>query len=89
MRRSGLLLALLAQIALAAPPVITELRPRGAELGRPFTLVLNGRNIGEGARVISDMPASWTLVTSRWPLRLRNLKTSAPSTAITVISPAM
>jgi len=56
------LIAVLAQAALAATPVITELRPRGAEIGRPFTLTLVGRNIGEGARVTSTLPASFTLV---------------------------
>ena len=54
--------AILAQVALAASPVITELRPRGAEIGRPFTLTLVGRNIPDGARVISTAPASFTLV---------------------------
>jgi hypothetical protein len=42
--------------------VIAELRPRGAEIGRPFTLTAIGRNIGEGARVISTLPATFTLV---------------------------
>ena len=41
-----------AHAAFAAAPVITELKPRGAEIGRPFTLTAIGRNIGEGARVI-------------------------------------
>ena len=45
--------------ASAATPVLTELRPRGAMLGRPFTLTLMGRNLGEGARVTSTMPASF------------------------------
>ncbi|HEY1339283.1 MAG TPA: hypothetical protein VGF59_17340 [Bryobacteraceae bacterium] len=47
--------------ALAAPPAITELKPRGAEIGRPFTLTAIGRNIGDGAHVISTLPASFTL----------------------------
>ena len=42
--------------------MITELKPRGAEIGRPFTLTAIGRNLGEGARVISTLPASFTLV---------------------------
>ncbi|HXB70937.1 MAG TPA: PPC domain-containing protein [Candidatus Acidoferrales bacterium] len=58
-----LVLAVLAsQAAFAAAPVITELRPRGAEIGRPFTLTLVGRNLGEGARVNSSLPAAFTLV---------------------------
>jgi hypothetical protein len=45
---------------LAAAPVITELQPRGAQLGRPFTLTVVGREIPEGARIWSTMPASFT-----------------------------
>jgi hypothetical protein len=63
MMRLGWLLAFVAQAALAATPLITEIRPRGAEIGRPFTLTVVGRNIGDGARVISTLPASLTLVT--------------------------
>jgi hypothetical protein len=51
-----------AQCAIAAAPVITELRPRGAEIGRPFMLTAVGRNLGEGARIVSTLPASFTLV---------------------------
>jgi len=47
---------------MAATPVITELKPRGAELGRPFILTAMGRNLGEGARIVSTLPASFTLV---------------------------
>jgi Bacterial pre-peptidase C-terminal domain len=50
--------------ALAATPVITELKPRGAEMGRPFTLTAVGRNLAEGARVTTTLPASFTLVTT-------------------------
>ena len=59
------LLLLLASHAFAAAPVITELRPRGAELGRPFTLTAIGRNLGEGARISSTMPASFTSVVAQ------------------------
>jgi Bacterial pre-peptidase C-terminal domain len=51
------------QAAFAASPVLTELKPRGAEIGRPFTLTAVGRNIAEGARVTTTLPASFTLVT--------------------------
>lgn len=44
----------------AAAPIISELRPRGAERGRPFTLTVVGRNLIEGARVRSTMPAHFT-----------------------------
>jgi hypothetical protein len=53
---------LVTQAAFAAAPVITELRPRGAEIGRPFTLTAMGRNLGEGAKVTSTLPASFTAV---------------------------
>jgi hypothetical protein len=44
----------------AGSPVLTELQPRGAERGRPFTLTVIGRDIPEGATVSSNMPASFT-----------------------------
>ena len=52
--------ALAASGLFAAAPVITELQPRGAQRGRPFTLAVVGRDIPEGARVSSTMPASFT-----------------------------
>src|ERR1019366_3259045 len=58
------LAAFAVQAALAATPAITELRPRGAEIGRPFTLTAVGRNLAEGARVTTTLPASFTLVTN-------------------------
>jgi hypothetical protein len=64
MMRHTCLAALAAQAAFAAAPVITELKPRGAEIGRPFTLTLVGRNIGEGTRISSPLPASFTAVTT-------------------------
>jgi hypothetical protein len=42
------------------PPTIGELRPRGAQKGRPFMLTIEGRGLGEGASVISNLPASFT-----------------------------
>jgi hypothetical protein len=59
MRRRWLA-ALAASPLLAAAPVITELQPRGAQRGRPFTLTVLGRDIPEGARVWSPMPAAFT-----------------------------
>jgi len=59
----GVLFAVLAvPTAFAASPVLTELRPRGAEAGRPFTLTFMGRNLGESAQVISSLPATFTPV---------------------------
>lgn len=52
---------------LSAAPVITELQPRGAERGKPFTLLVVGRDIGDGARVSSTMPATFTPVVRSEP----------------------
>jgi hypothetical protein len=49
---------------LAGPPLITELQPRGAERGRTFLLTIVGRDIPDGARIWSTMPASFTPVTA-------------------------
>ncbi|MEO5742712.1 MAG: hypothetical protein ABIS29_19160, partial [Vicinamibacterales bacterium] len=56
---------------LSAQPVITELQPRGAQKGRPFTLTLTGRNLGEGAKIRSTLPATFTLLTPELPPQLR------------------
>jgi hypothetical protein len=50
---------------LAAQPVITDLQPRGAQQGRPFTLTLAGRNLGEGATIRSSMPATFTALATQ------------------------
>ncbi|HEU0119261.1 MAG TPA: PPC domain-containing protein [Bryobacteraceae bacterium] len=47
----------------AAPPVINELQPRGAQKGRPFTLTIAGQNLGEGAVLLSSLPATFTPLT--------------------------
>ena len=52
---------------LCAQPVITDMQPRGAQKGKPFTLTLTGRNLGEGARIRSTLPASFTLLTPDQP----------------------
>src|SRR6267143_2368535 len=59
--------SLVPALTLSAQPVITELRPRGAQEGKPFTLTLAGRNLGEGAKIRSTMPASFTLLTPDQP----------------------
>ena len=43
-----------------AQPVITDLQPRGAQKGRPFTLTVLGRDLTEGARIESTLPATFT-----------------------------
>ena len=55
-----LLLWILTAGICAAQPVITDLQPRGAQKGRPFTLTLLGRDLGEGARIESTLPATFT-----------------------------
>src|ERR1700692_3523536 len=57
-----LLPLILAAAALGAQPVITDLQPQGVQKGRPFTLTLTGRNLGEGAKIRSSMPATFTLL---------------------------
>jgi hypothetical protein len=49
--------------SLSAQPVITDVQPHGAQKGKPFTLTLAGRNLGEGVKIRSTMPASFTLLT--------------------------
>jgi hypothetical protein len=56
------LLLILAAAALGAQPVISDLQPRGVQRGRPFTLTLTGRNLGDGAKIRSSMPATFTLL---------------------------
>jgi len=56
------LLLVLAAASLGAQPVIIDLQPRGVQKGRPFTLTLTGRNLGEGAKIRSNMPATFTLL---------------------------
>src|SRR5262245_5625170 len=51
---------LLASSLYAAAPVLTELRPRGAQKCRPFTLTVVGTSLGEGASVVSTLPATFT-----------------------------
>jgi hypothetical protein len=53
-------LYMLAAALCAAQPSITDLQPRGAQRGRPFTLTLIGRDLGEGARIESTLPATFT-----------------------------
>ncbi len=53
-------LLLLSTCLFAASPVISELQPRGAERGRPFTLTIAGRNLTEGVKIVSGLPATFT-----------------------------
>jgi hypothetical protein len=67
MIKQAALLALLSAAWSWAAPTIVELRPRGAELGRPFKLTLIGRDIPQGARIWSTMPASFTPILPNEP----------------------
>ncbi len=51
---------LLPALLFAGPPTIDDLRPRGAQKGRPFKLVIVGRDLGSGAKVHSSLPATFT-----------------------------
>ena len=51
----------------AAPPAITELQPRGTQKGRPFQLTVVGQNLGEGATIVSSLPATFTPLGSTKP----------------------
>lgn len=57
-------LLLLAATLFAAPPTITELQPRGAQKGRPFTLTFVGKDLAEGPSVLSTLPATFTPLAS-------------------------
>ena len=67
---------LVSTLSLSAQPVITDLQPRGAQKGKPFTLTLAGRNLGEGAKIRSTMPASFTLVTPDQPALMQSGSTA-------------
>ena len=54
------IILLLAAGACFAQPVITDLQPRGAQKGRPFTLTVLGRDLTEGMRIESTLPATFT-----------------------------
>jgi hypothetical protein len=58
---------MISALSLSAQPVITDLQPRGVQKGKPFTLTLTGRNLAEGAKIRSTMPASFTLLTPDQP----------------------
>jgi hypothetical protein len=55
-----LMLCFLWVAALAAEPLITRLEPRGVQRGKPFMLTVSGRGLGEGAKIWSTMPATFT-----------------------------
>jgi hypothetical protein len=57
------LILILPCIACAAAPALTELLPRGAQQGKTFTLTLTGRELLEGSKIITTLPATFTPLT--------------------------
>ena len=55
---------LLCHAAIAVSPVLTELQPRGMQKGKTITLTLVGRNLNEGAQVVTSLPAILTPLTA-------------------------
>ena len=55
---------LVCQTALAAGPVLTELRPRGAQQGKTFTLTLIGRELPAGSKIVTTLPGIFTPLTA-------------------------
>ncbi len=56
-----------AAMAWALPPTVTDLKPRGAQKGRPFKLTLVGRDLTEVIRIHSTLPASFTALSPEEP----------------------
>lgn len=64
MRRTACWIALcLCGAAQGAAPLLTELQPRGAQQGKTITLTLTGRELLEGSKIISTLPAVFTPLT--------------------------
>jgi len=49
--------------ASAAAPMLTELEPHGAQHGKSFSLTLVGKDLAEGALILSNLPAVFTPLT--------------------------
>ena len=58
-----LLILLSAVMLQAAPPVLQELSPRGAQRGKNFTLYLRGDALVQNARIETTLPASFSRLT--------------------------
>ena len=54
---------LVCQTAFAAGPVLTSLQPRGAQQGKTFTLTVAGRDLPEGSKIVTTLPAVFTPLT--------------------------
>lgn len=55
-----LLLGIIAAGLCMAQPLLTDLEPRGVQKGRPFKLTVIGKDLGEGAKIESTLPATFT-----------------------------
>ncbi len=86
--RLGLLLALALCPAsvTAAPPVLTNLTPRGAERGKPVEVVVAGANLTPAAKLLLPFPATQTLLPDAKPnpAQLRFQLTVDPSVPLGV-----
>ncbi|MBI3680650.1 MAG: PPC domain-containing protein [Acidobacteria bacterium] len=47
---------------LAAPPLLTTLEPWGAQRGKAFVLTLGGNGLMAGAKIVTTLPATFTLM---------------------------
>jgi len=65
--RLPITLLLAASWLYAAAPVINELRPRGAQKGRPLTLTVIGTALGQGPTIFSTLPATFTALAPEKP----------------------
>lgn len=61
LKRAALILAVCCTAY--AGPVLTELKPRGAQRGKAFTLILAGKDLTPGAQIVSSLPATFTPLT--------------------------
>jgi hypothetical protein len=61
--RSFVTALLFAHAMLAAGPVLTELRPRGAQKGKAVAITLVGTNLDAGAQIITTLPGAFTPLT--------------------------
>ena len=70
----------LAATAIAAPPSLTEIAPRGAQQGKTLTVTLSGRDLAEGSKILSTLPAIFTPLTPTMKglTYLLELKADAP-----------
>jgi len=52
-----------ATVFAAGPPVLTDVQPRGAQIGKTLTLTFTGRNLSENTQIVTTLPAALTPLT--------------------------